>query len=169
MQTAPMDGRRQWAADRALRPVMRSPGRPEPSRAVQRAFWRLIGAGVTTEDAAAEVGVSTPVAARWFRHDGGMSPICLAEPIGRYLCFAEREEIAPLNAQRLGVRETARLVGRDPSTIIRELRRNAATRAGQRGYRAGVAQWKAQQAAKRPKPSKLVTHIPSCGATSRTG
>src|SRR3954453_18851937 len=30
------------------------------SRAVQRAFWRFIADGVTTEDAAAEVGVSTP-------------------------------------------------------------------------------------------------------------
>ncbi len=32
----PEGARRQWAADRALRPAMRSPGRPEPSRAVQR-------------------------------------------------------------------------------------------------------------------------------------
>ena len=135
-----MGGRRQWAADRALRPAMRSPGRPEPSRAVQRAFWRLIAAGATTEDAAVEVGVSTPVATRWFRHAGGMSPICLSEPTGRYLCFAEREEIALLKAQQFGVREIAHRVGRDPSTISRELRRNAATRAGQRCYWAGVAQ-----------------------------
>jgi hypothetical protein len=55
--------------------------------------------------------------------------------------------------------------GRSPagSVVIRrpsprELRRNAATRAGQRVYRAGVAQWKAQQAGKRPKPAKLATH-----------
>ena len=137
--------RRQWAADRALRPAMRSPGRPEPSRAVQRAFWRLIAQGLTSEGAGAEVGVSTPVASRWFRHAGGMSPISLAEPTGRYLCFAEREEIALLNAQSYGVREIARQVGRDASTVSRELRRNAATRAGQRVYRAGVAQWKAQQ------------------------
>ena len=34
--------RRQWRADRALRPAMRSPGRPDPSRVVQRQFWRLI-------------------------------------------------------------------------------------------------------------------------------
>jgi IS30 family transposase len=137
---------------------MRSPGRPEPSRAVQRAFWRLIAAGATSEDAAAEVGVSTPVGSRWFRHAGGMPPICLAEPTGRYLSFAEREEIALLNAQHHGVREIARRIGRDPSTISRELRRNAATRAGKRVYRAGVAQWKAQQAARRPKTAKLVTN-----------
>ncbi len=154
----PPGGRRQWAADRALRPAMRSPGRPEPSRAVQRAFWRLIAQGLTSEAAGAEVGVSTPVASRWFRHAGGMSPISLAEPTGRYLCFAEREEIALLNAQNYGVREISRQIGRDASTVSRELRRNAATRAGQRGYRAGVAQWKAQQAAKRPKVSKLVSN-----------
>ena len=148
-------GRRQWAADRALRPAMRSPGRPEPSRSVQRAFWRLIATGVTTETAAAVVGVSTPVAARWFHHAGGMPPISLDEPSGRYLSFAEREEIALLKVQDHGVREIARRIGRDPSTISRELRRNVATRAGQRVYRAGVAQWKAQQAAKRPKLAKL--------------
>ncbi|MDG5781137.1 IS30 family transposase, partial [Mycolicibacterium fortuitum] len=62
--------RRQWAADRALRPAMRSPGRPDPSRSVQRQFWRLIAQGVSTDDAAAEVGVSTPVATRWFHHAG---------------------------------------------------------------------------------------------------
>ena len=153
--TASAGGRRQWAADRALRPPMRLPGRPEPSRAVEWAFWRLIAAGATSEDAAAGVGVSTPVGSRWFRHAGGMSPISLAEPSGRYLSFVEREEIALLKAQSCGVREIARQIGRDPSTISRELRRNAATRAGKRVYRAGVAQWKAQQAAKRPKPAKL--------------
>jgi hypothetical protein len=35
----PRSARRQWATDWALRPPMRSPGRPEPSRAVQREFW----------------------------------------------------------------------------------------------------------------------------------
>jgi IS30 family transposase len=87
-----------------------------------------------------------------------MPPISLAEPSGRYLSFAEREEIAVLKAQGHGVREIARQIDRDASTISRELRRNAATRASQRGYRAGVAQWKAQQAAKRPKAAKLATN-----------
>ena len=137
---------------------MRSPGRPEPSRAVQRVFWRLIAAGVSTENAAAQVGVSTPVASRWFRHAGGMSPITLSEPSGRYLSFTEREEIAIMREGKQGVREIARALGRDPGTISRELRRNCATRAGSRGYRAGVAQWKAQQAAKRPKVAKLASN-----------
>ena len=151
-----LGARRQWAADRALRPAMRSPGRPEPSRAVQRDFWRRIASGVTTVEAAEAVGVSWPVGSRWFRHAGGMPPISLDEPTGRYLSFAEREEIALLRAQQVGVREIGRRIGRDAEPISRELRRNAATRSGQQVYRALVAQWKAQQAAKRPKPAKLV-------------
>ncbi len=134
---------------------MRSPGRPEPSRAVQREFWRLIATGITTVQAAEGVGVSAPVGIRWFRHAGGMTPLCLDEPMGRYLSFAEREEIALLKAQDKGVREIARAIGRDPATVSRELRRNAATRSGKQVYRAVVAQWKAQQAAKRPKTAKL--------------
>lgn len=148
--------RRQQQADRALRSAMRSPGRPMPARHVERAFWRVIAQGKSTEDAALEIGVSTPVAVRWFRHAGGMPPLSLAEPTGRYLSFAEREEIALLRAQGQGVRGIARQLGRDPGTISRELRRNAATRSGQRQYRASVAQWKAQTAARRPKPVKLV-------------
>jgi IS30 family transposase len=122
---------------------------------VQRDFWRQIALGVTTAEAAENVGVSWPVAARWSRHAGGMPPISLDEPAGRYLSFAEREEIALLRAQERGVREIARRIGRAPATISRELRRNAATRSGKQVYRAVVAQWKAQQSAKRPKTAKL--------------
>ncbi|MFF4457262.1 IS30 family transposase [Streptomyces goshikiensis] len=84
-----------------------------------------------------------------------MPPISLAEPTGRYLAFEEREEIAILRAMNKGVREIARALGHDPGTISRQLRRNAATRSGKQEYRATVAQWKAQQAAKRPKTAKL--------------
>ncbi|MEN3124184.1 IS30 family transposase [Janibacter sp. LM] len=84
-----------------------------------------------------------------------MPPICLAEPTGRYLSFEEREEIAILRARGQGVRQIAHAIGRDPGTVSRELRRNAATRGGKLEYRAVVAQWKAQQAAKRPKTAKL--------------
>src|SRR5699024_3535518 len=74
----------------------------------------------------------------------------------RYLSFAEREEIALMRSGSLGVREIARRLGRDPSTISRELRRNAATRGGKLEYRASVAQWKAELLARRPKTAKLV-------------
>ena len=112
--------RRQWRADRALRPAMRSPGRPDPSRVVQRQFWRTIATGVTTAEASLAVGVSVPVGTRWFRHAGGMAPISLAEPTGRYLSFEEREEIAIMRAKDKGVREIARALERDPGTISRD-------------------------------------------------
>jgi IS30 family transposase len=74
---------------------------------------------------------------------------------GRYLSFAEREELAILRAGSAGVREIARQMGRSASTISRELRRNAATRSGGLDYRATTAQWHAERAARRPKPAKL--------------
>jgi IS30 family transposase len=157
-----MAGRRQRDADRAIRPALRSPGRPPPRRQVEREFWWLIAQGLTSEAAAAVVGVSGPVGSRWVRHGGGMPPITLTSPSCRYLSFADREEIAILKAQDHGVREIARRTGWDASTISRELRRNAATRAGQRGYRASVAQWKAEQAARRPKAAKLATNDRLC-------
>ena len=148
--------RRQQAADRAQRPKMRSPGRWGFPRRVEREFWRRIGEGLRTAEAAETIGVSEVIGGRWFREGGGMSPMALAEPTGRYLSFVEREEIAILRAQGHGPREIGRRIGRDASTISRELRRNAATRATNPGYRATTAQWKAEIAAKRPKEAKLV-------------
>lgn len=151
--------RRQQAADRAIRPKLRSPGHPKFQRHVEAAFWAEISKGLLPIEAAAVVGVAQAVGQRWFRNAGGMPPFDLKfKPTGRYLSFAEREEIALLKAQGKGVREIAREIGRDPATVSRELRRNAATRAGSTGYRASVAQWKADMAAKRPKPAKLVTN-----------
>jgi len=57
----------------------------------------------------------------------------------RYLSFEEREEIALMRVQGHGVREIARCLKRAPSTISRELRRNAATRSGGLAYRATTA------------------------------
>jgi IS30 family transposase len=79
-----------------------------------------------------------------------------AKPLsGRYLSFAEREEIAILRAQGCTVQEVARRLGRAASTISRELRRNAATRSGGLKYRATTAQWHAERSARRPKQAKL--------------
>ena len=134
---------------------MRSPGQPGLSCEVERRFWVGIAAGQSSENAAAACGVSPAVGVRWFRQAGGMPPISLSPLSGRYVSFAEREEIALLRVEGLGVRAIARRLGRSPSTISRELCRNAATRSGQLAYRASTAQWKAERAAKRPKTAKL--------------
>ncbi len=147
-----------WMVTQTGRQALRSPGRPPIRRELEQAFWRRIAEGLTSEDAGIAVGVSEPVGSRWFRERGGMPSISLDAPSGRYLSFAEREEIALLNAQDHGVREIARRIDRSPSTVSRELRRNAATRSGKLEYRAGVAQWKAELAARRPKTAKLVAN-----------
>jgi IS30 family transposase len=138
---------------------MRSPGRPPVGRLEHRQrFWAAIARGLSSEDAAVEAGVSAAVGVRWFREGGGMPSVTLAPASGRYLAFTEREEIAVLRARGCGVREIARQLGRSPSTISRELRRNAATRGGGLEYRASTAQWHAEMRARRPKPAKLAVN-----------
>ena len=151
-------GKRQQAI-RQMRGQMWSPGRPSTARREDRVrFWQAIARGSSTDNAAVGAGVSSAVGARWFRHAGGMPPITLVPVSGRYLCFAEREEIAILRAQKLGVREIARRIKRSPSTISRELRRNASTRDYSVPYRATTAQWHAERRASRPKVAKLAAN-----------
>ena len=145
----------------AGRGPMRSPGRPPVARREERQrFWAAIAGGLSSEDAAAVAGVSPAVGTRWFRDSGGMPPISQKPLSGRYLSFAEREEIAILRARGCGVREIARRAGRSASTISRELRRNAATRGGCLEYRATAAQWHAGRRARRPKAAKLAVNEP---------
>src|SRR3954470_10907643 len=156
---------RRRRSDRSGRGALPSPGRPFVARREHhRQFWVLIAAGCSSEDAAVGAGVSPAVGARWFRRAGGMPPSHLApsaKPLsGRSLSFAEREEIAIWRAQRHGVREIARRLKRAPSTISRELRRNAATRSGGLAYRATTAQWHADRSARRPKAAKLAINEP---------
>ena len=142
---------------------MDSPAPAGRAAGASAAFWVAIAAGLSSEDAArswrlpgtsGSDGSDTPAACHL--PPSPSSP----PPSGRYFLFAEREEIALLRAQGHGVREIARRIGRAASTISRELRRNAATRSGGFVYRATTAQWHADRAARRPKPTKLATNAP---------
>jgi IS30 family transposase len=159
-------------------------GRREIFRDVERAFWRLIGLGWQTHRAAFEVGVSANTGERWFREAGGMPPVALAEPSGRYLSLTERETIDLCWAEGWSQAQIARELGRHRSTVSRELRRNrllqcprhppppdrlgrrpapvpVATGPGRRPrlrYRAAPAQAKAELRARRPKPGRLAAH-----------
>jgi IS30 family transposase len=151
------------ASDRCTRRKLRSPGHPPGwQRENVCRFWQAIAHGRSSEDAASDAGVSSPVGVRWFRGAGGMPPTHLSPsaqlPIGRYLIFREREDIAIEVAKGTGINAIARKLGRSPSTISRELKRNAATRSGRFDYRASAAQWHADRAAQRPKASKLATN-----------
>jgi IS30 family transposase len=128
-------------------------GRPAIPVAVQREFWAAVRSGMVVAEAASVTGVSITVAWQWVRQVGGVMPPDFSnspEPVTiRRLSLHEREEIACRRAAGLGVREIATVLGRDPSTISRELKRGAVRR--KTGYRATVAQALADQRARRPK------------------
>src|SRR6266404_6062738 len=90
-------------SDRCLRATLRSAGRLREARRENcRQFWRAIASGRSSEDASVDAGVSPAVGVRWFRKAGGMPPTHFSQSSkalsGRYLSFAEREEIAILRA-----------------------------------------------------------------------
>jgi IS30 family transposase len=151
--------RRNRAWNRAAAAGTRWGGHPPAGRREHRVrFWEAIARGASSEKAAVEAGVLPSIGVRWFRKGGGMRPLTLAPVSGRYLSFTEREEIAVLLAGGSGVREIARQLGRAPSTISRELQRNAAIGRGRVEYRASTAQRHADRRARRPKPAKLAVN-----------
>lgn len=70
------------------------------------------------------------------------------------LSLEDREEISRGLVTGLSIREIARRLNRSPSTISREVNRNGGTVL----YRAALADEKAWEKAKRPKPCKLRAH-----------
>lgn len=133
-------------------------GRPALPVDVRRRFWSRIREGEVLEDAARASGVSKTVAWRWFREAGGVMPraVPIAAVLNPRMSFAEREELSCRRAAGDGVREIARTLGRSPSTISRELARGTVRR--KTGYRASVAQARADGRARRPKASLLARH-----------
>jgi IS30 family transposase len=144
-------------------------------RALERRFWLEVNAGRSSEEAAAAVGINSTTGKRWFRQGGGVAPSHLhVQPSGRYLDLAQREEIFVGIERGEPIRQIARRLGRAPSTVLRELRRNMRHRyrtrdqlAGPRGrprllpwdYRPSAAQLRADLQAARPKPAKLAVQL----------
>ena len=129
--------------------------RPKCPREFDRRFWAGIREGLVSEDAARAAGMSATWGRRTFRKAGGVNPTRVAGPVGRYLSWSEREEIAALEHAGHGVREIAQRIGRSPATISRELDRGAT----QRGYRASVAQARVDRGRTAPRAAKLATNL----------
>jgi transposase, IS30 family len=127
-------------------------GRPAAPRALQVQFWEGIGSGLGIQEAGAAAGVGPVKAFAWFKQAGGVKSNGPRPDSGRYLSVAEREEIAVGLAAGESLRAIAVRLGRAPSTISREVRRNSR---GRRAYRALAAQGQAQYRAARPKTAKL--------------
>jgi IS30 family transposase len=145
---------------------------------VQRWYWELIAAGVSSEDAGVAVGVSRTCGSKWFRRFGGVNPRLLP-PHGQTrprLSADEREQIMIGTSQGESIRSMARRLGRAPSTVMREIANNGAARGhigryrawyrfgararrfgwdAKSGYSARIAQLRSEQRARRPKTGKL--------------
>jgi transposase, IS30 family len=118
-------------------------------------FWAAWQAGEFLTDASALAGTHRKRGLAWLRAAGGVRPRRGRDLQGRYLSFAEREEIGLARAAGESMRSIAVRLGRSPSTISRELARNADP-AGR--YRASEAQVLAYERAARPKRARLVTN-----------
>lgn len=127
-------------------------------RSVRRQFWRLVAEGASSAAAAESLGVKIGTGKQWFRDGGGMPPMSLVEPTGRYLTLTEREEIALGLASGKGVRAIARSIGRSPSTVSREIARNHSAPHRKWTYQGTWAQLKADQRARRPQVAKLAAN-----------
>ncbi|MGH3498650.1 MAG: IS30 family transposase, partial [Nocardioidaceae bacterium] len=118
-------------------------------------FWAAWQAGEFLTDAAAVAGTYRHRGLAWLRAAGGVRPRRGRNLSGRYLSFAEREEIGLGRAAGESIRTIAARLNRSPSTISREVIRNA-DRDG--CYRPSSAHVLAYRRASRPKPAKLVTN-----------
>src|ERR1700743_1176017 len=144
--------------------------------AVQRQFWELIAAGMSSEDAGRAVGVSNTCGVTWFRKFGGVNPrMQLAQGVSRpRVVLLERERIMIGAARGESIRSIARGLGRAPSTVMREIEKNGRTRMApgryralhrfganrggwdaRSGYSASLAQQRSEARARRPKAGKL--------------
>jgi transposase, IS30 family len=132
--------------------AMKKNGRPAAPRALQVRFWDGVRSGLGVQEAGAAAGVGPVKAFAWFKQAGGVKSNGPRPAGGRYLSVGEREEIAVGLAAGESQAEIAVRLGRSPSTISREIRRNSR---GRKSYRALAAQGHAQHRAARPKTAKL--------------
>ncbi|WP_241996617.1 IS30 family transposase [Kribbella antiqua] len=116
--------------------MKKGPGR-RPLSAKRQRFMELRGRGWSILAAAREVGVSRTTGNNWSRGYktyrkgevvGFVAPLdrlAVREVSSRFLSQEERIEIADLHQAGLSIRKIAERLGRAPSTISRELRRNS--------------------------------------------
>jgi hypothetical protein len=161
--------RRSPALNRAAAAGKRGKGRPPAGRREHRVrFWEAIARGASSERAAVEAGVLPSIGVRWFRKGGGMPPLDLAPVSGRYLSFAEREEIAVLLARGLGCERS------HVSWVVRRRRSPGSCNGTRRPAPAGRSigprpRRRMRTVARDARSRRSSLPTPSCGAMCRTG
>jgi len=127
-------------------------GRKLPPERVRMVLDHLAG-GMSLSQASRTCGVSLGFVHALHHKMGGVYRPAAVTYSARYLDREERYEIARLREAGLSVRAVAARLGRSPSTVCRELARNADPRIG--GYLPERAHRLAWERQRRPKPSKL--------------
>src|SRR5215212_7513143 len=119
------------------RRVRKGPGR-RPQSAKRQRFMELRERGWSILAAAREVGVSRTTGNNWsrgyktYRHGqvvgfvAALERLAVRQISSRFVSQEERIEIADLHHAGWSIRQIAQQLGRAPSTVSRELRRNAA-------------------------------------------
>jgi len=144
---------------------------------VVRQFWDHVRDGMSAAEAGVAVGVSVYCGRDWFADAGGVRPKFPNDRARARPRLRQDERVAIEVGVKTGksIGEIAVELGRAPSTIKREIDRNAfcygqyreryrfgAPKKGGRDarprYNAAGAQARAQQRARRPKPGKLAVH-----------
>ncbi|WP_230885383.1 IS30 family transposase [Streptomyces spinoverrucosus] len=125
-------------------------------------YSRLVQQGYSNKEACRLVGIDERTGRKWRngrsadRRQKAAPPInAVVPPSGpsRYLCEADRIYIADRLREKATLRAIAAELGRSPSTVSREIRRNRHPGNGQ--YRPHAAQARADARRPRPKPGKI--------------
>ena len=125
-------------------------GRPGLTHEQKRELWSRWKAGESLSEIGRALGKQPGSVHGVVAANGGYVPATRCRA-ARVLSFAEREEISRGLAEGAPLRMIAARLGRTPSTISREIRRHG----GRTRYRAALADERAWERARRPKPCKL--------------
>ncbi|MER6169638.1 IS30 family transposase [Streptomyces violaceorubidus] len=139
----------------------RTPQGPRKLSREREAYSRLVQQGYSNTEACRIVGVDRRTGNKWrngrFERDRKLvPPISLVVPASgpsRYLSEDERIHIADRLREKATVRAIAAELGRSPSTVSREIRRNRHPASG--AYRPHAAQARADARRPRPKLRKI--------------
>ncbi|MCX5129469.1 IS30 family transposase [Streptomyces sp. NBC_00347] len=136
-------------------------------------YFRLVDQGVSYREAARLVGIDLRTGKRWRNGRNASGRTKAAPPVdpaaphrdlvtrteptsSRYLCEDDRIHIADRLRENASIRQIAAELGRSPSTVSREIRRNGAMWWNKQWtYRPHAAQRRAKQRRPRPKVGKI--------------
>ncbi|MFE1370051.1 IS30 family transposase [Streptomyces anulatus] len=140
----------------------RTPQGPRKLSREREAYSRLVQQGYSNSEACRVLGVDRRTGNKWrngrFERDRKPVPpirtVAPASGPSRYLREDERIHVADRLREKATVRAIAAELGRSPSTISREIRRNRHPDSG--AYRPHAAQARADARRPRPKPRKIL-------------